>query len=67
MQPFVARARAQMLCLPVSLLLVRAMPLVGCRPSCIAQPELLQKLNHFPGMLEIARKKALARNLAAMR
>ncbi|GAB4815434.1 hypothetical protein N2152v2_002480 [Parachlorella kessleri] len=26
-----------------------------------------QKLNHFPGMLEIARKKSMARNLANMR
>lgn len=30
-------------------------------------PSPQQKLNHFPGMLELARKKGLARNLGHMR
>ena len=46
-----------------------ALPFPGPLPRNVASPILcaLQKLNHFPGMLEIARKKSMARNLANMR
>ena len=56
-------SRANLHCQPY------AVPAPHTLPCNLDSPLLcaLQKLNHFPGMLEIARKKSMARNLANMR